>query len=70
MSQPLLIGAPVAWLADLITAFAPADGLVLEMYGGMCPTARAARRSGRPSVSVEIDAERAADALALLAQDR
>lgn len=61
---------PVGWLAELIAALCPEGGTVLELYGGMCPTARAARIAGRRCVSIEIDPVRAEEARALLAQGR
>lgn len=61
---------PVHWTAELLEALCIPGGEVLELYGGTCPAARAARQTGRRCTSVELDAERAAIARSLLAQHR
>lgn len=59
---------PVAWLAELVQALA-APGPVLELYGGLGTVARACKRIGRESITLEIDPERAEAARALIAQE-
>lgn len=59
---------PVAWLAELVRALA-APGPVLELYGGLGTVARACKRVGRESITLEIDPERAEAARALIAQE-
>ena len=61
---------PVEWMADCVAAWCPPGGLVLDLYAGLGSVARAVRRAGegRRYVGAEIDPERHAGALALLAQ--
>lgn len=58
---------PVAWLTELVAALAPEGGLVLDLYAGLAPLARACRATGRRYVGAEFDADRRAKALDLLA---
>jgi hypothetical protein len=58
---------PVAWQRDLLRTFSPPGGLVLDLYAGMAPLARACRTEGRRYVGAELDTLRHAEALALLA---
>ena len=54
------------WLRVLEAMTEPGD-LVLSVYSGMCPEARAAKATGRKLVGAEIDPERHRMALGLLA---
>ena len=51
-----------------VRAFCPPGGLVLDLYCGMGPYARACHAEGRNYIGSEIDPERHRAALALLAQ--
>ena len=61
---------PVDLQARIIAGWCPPGGLVLDLYAGLGSVARAVRRAGggRRYVGAEIDPERHAGALALLAQ--
>ena len=61
---------PIAWQSECVAAWCPPGGLVLDLYAGLGSVARAVRRAGegRRYVGAEIDPERHAGALALLAQ--
>ena len=61
---------PIAWQAYAVRGWCPPGGLVLDLYVGLGSVARAVRRAGegRRYVGAEIDPERHAGALALLAQ--
>lgn len=61
---------PMPFLEDVMRAFTQPGDLVLSVYSGLCPEARAAKRCGRRLVGAEIDPKRHADALAYLAQTR
>ena len=61
---------PVPFLRRIVDALARPDGPVLDLYAGLAPLARACRDAGREYVGIEIDPQRRADALALLAQHR
>ena len=61
---------PVPFLRRIVDALARPDGRVLDLYAGLAPLARACRDAGREYVGIEIDPQRRADALALLAQHR
>lgn len=58
---------PLAWARDHVRAFCPPGGLVLDLYAGRAPYARAAHLESRMYVGAEISPERHADALGLLA---
>lgn len=58
---------PLPWARDHVRAFCPPDGLVFDLYAGMAPYARACAAEGRRYVGAEIDAQRHADAMGLLA---
>jgi hypothetical protein len=58
---------PLPWARDHVRAFCPPGGLVLDLYAGMAPYARACLVEGRAYVGAEIDPQRHADALGLLA---
>jgi N6-adenosine-specific RNA methylase IME4 len=60
---------PVAFLQRLVEAFSAPDAEVFDLYSGLAPLARACRRTGRRYLGAEIDPERHAAALSLLAQD-
>lgn len=57
---------PEAWLVELVGAFCPVGGLVLDLYAGLAPLARACALRGRRYVGAEIDEARRAEALLLL----
>lgn len=63
---------PVEWLTMMVQRWVPPGGLVCELYAGLGSMARAVARSGegRRYIGCEIDEERHAGALSLLAQDR
>ena len=61
---------PVPFLRRIVEALARPSGPVLDLYAGLAPLARACREAGREYVGIEIDPQRRADALALLAQHR
>lgn len=50
---------PVEWLRDLVRAYCPPDGLVLDLYAGRAPLGVACMLEGRRYVGVEIDPDRA-----------
>ena len=58
---------PEAWLRALVRAFAPEGGLVLDLFAGLAPMARACRAEGRRYVGAETNATRRAEALRTLA---
>lgn len=58
---------PQPWAHDHVRAFCPPDGLVLDVYAGMAPYARACALEGRRYVGAEIDPDRHRRALGLLA---
>ncbi len=59
---------PVEWLAEAVESYCPEGGLVVELWGGLCPTARACATTGRRCVSAEIDEERHGLAVAALVE--
>jgi len=61
---------PLAFLQRLVEGFAEPGGEVLDLYSGLAPLARVCARAGRRYLGAEIDPERHAAALSLLAQDR
>ena len=61
---------PVSLLVDILTAFSSPGDLVLSVYSGMCPEARAAKMTGRRLIGAEVDPARHEMALGLLAQVR
>ena len=60
---------PVGWQRDIIRAWCPPGGRVLDLYAGLGSVARAVREAGggRTYVGFELDPERHAAALSLLA---
>lgn len=50
---------PVGWLRDLVRAYSPPGGLVVDLYAGRAPLGVACVLEGRRYVGVEIDPERA-----------
>lgn len=60
---------PLAYLCEMLEAFSDPGDQVLDLYAGLAPLARAAVRTGRRYIGAEIDPERRAAALSLLAQD-
>ena len=61
---------PVEWARGHIRAWVPPGGLMLDLYAGYAPYARAAKLEGRDYIGAEIDPERHAAALTALAQVR
>lgn len=61
---------PIGWLRAWVRAWTAPDDLVIEMYAGLAPLARACLMEGRRYMGAEIDPERHAEALARLAQVR
>lgn len=61
---------PIGWLREMIRAWVPAGGLVVDLYAGMAPLARACRMEGRRYIGCEIDPERHRAALDRLAMVR
>jgi len=57
---------PEPWLRALVAGFCPADGLVLDLYAGLAPMARACKATGRDYLGAEIDEERHRHAMAKL----
>lgn len=57
---------PVGFLRSMVRAFSPPDGLVLDLYAGRAPLARACAAEGRRYIGAEIDPERAGLARAAL----
>lgn len=57
---------PVAWLEQVIDTFSQPGDLVLDLYAGMAPAARACVATGRRYVGAEIDEERYRAAMATL----
>lgn len=58
---------PLPWARDHVRAFCPPGGLVLDLYAGMAPYARACVAEGRRYIGAEIDEDRHQRALGLLA---
>lgn len=63
---------PARWQAQMIKRWVPPGGLVVDVYGGLASVAEAVLLAGegRRYVGAEINPQRHADALALLAQVR
>jgi len=57
---------PLAWLLQLAGGLCPAGGLVLDLYAGLAPMARACKATGRRYLGAEIDTERHRHAMAKL----
>lgn len=57
-------------LADLVSAYCPAEGLVLDLYAGFAPLAHVCRRLGRAYRGAELDPKRHAAAMAELERSR
>jgi N6-adenosine-specific RNA methylase IME4 len=49
---------PQEWLRQLLEAFAPERGLVVDLYAGLAPLARACHQTGHRYVGAEIDPKR------------
>jgi hypothetical protein len=61
---------PLGWARDHVRAFCPSGGLVLDVYAGMAPYARACMLEGRRYVGAELDPDRHALAMGLLHRAR
>ena len=60
---------PAAWMAQWIERWTEPGDLVLDLFAGMAPVARACARTGRRYVGAEIDPERYRQAVDRLALD-
>jgi hypothetical protein len=58
---------PLAWLREWLRAWTEPGDLVLDLYAGLAPMARACALEGRRYIGAEIDPTRHAKALGLLA---
>jgi len=58
---------PLDWLIQWVEAWTDPGDLVLDLYAGLAPMARACAKTGRAYLGAEIDPERHRQALALLA---
>jgi DNA modification methylase len=54
---------PTTWLRQLVGSLTTPGALVVDLYAGRAPLARACRDTGRPYVGAEIDSERYAFAV-------
>jgi len=61
---------PVKWLAAAIENCTDPGDLVLSLWSGLCPEARAAKLTGRRLIGAELDPGRHAEAVGLLANLR
>jgi len=61
---------PVAWLQMLLRSWTEPGDLVVEMYAGLAPMARACAAEGRRYIGAEIDPSRHRDAMTALGQMR
>ena len=61
---------PIKWLREWVRAWTDPGDLVVELYAGLAPMARACLIEGRRYMGAEIDPKRHAEALARLAQVR
>lgn len=63
---------PIDWQAQWVRRWVPPGGLVLDLYAGLGSVARSVLRAGegRRYVGAEVDPERHAAALSLIAQER
>ena len=61
---------PVAWMVAMLERWTNPGDLVLDLYAGMAPMARACLLTGRRYLGCEIDPERAAEARARLERCR
>ena len=57
---------PVEWLAEMLLRWTEPGDLVLDMYAGLAPMARACLATGRRYIGAEIDPERHEKAMARL----
>ena len=60
---------PVEWMCDWLERWTEPGDLVLDLFAGMAPVARACARTGRRYVGAEIDPERYRQAVDRLALD-
>jgi hypothetical protein len=58
---------PVDWLRAMVRAWTDPGDLVLDLYAGLAPVARACKAEGRRYIGAEIDPDRHERALGLLA---
>ena len=61
---------PVEWMEGWIERWTDPGDLVVDLFAGMAPVARACARTGRRYIGAELDAERYRMAVDLLAMDR
>ena len=61
---------PIGWLVEMVRRWTRPGDLVVDVYAGLAPLARACRVTGRRYLGCEIDARRASAARARLAQFR
>ena len=61
---------PVEWMEDWIKRWTKEDDLVVDLFAGLGPAARAAARTGRDYLGAEIDPQRYRQAVDRLALDR
>ena len=61
---------PVGWMAEWLERWTSPGDLVLDLFAGLGPMARACARSGRRYVGAELDPERYRQAVDRLALDR
>lgn len=61
---------PTDWLREIVQCLCPPDGQVFDLYAGLGTMARACSAEGRRYIGAEIDPERHAQALAMLARFR
>jgi len=54
---------PIDWLRDLVSAFGPSGGTVLDLYAGRAPLARACQSLDRSYVGIEVDKHRRREGL-------
>ena len=61
---------PDDWIAQWFDRWTEPDDLILDLFAGLAPVARAAARKGRDYIGAEIDPQRHREALDLLALDK
>lgn len=61
---------PVGWMRQWLRRWTPPGAIVLDLFAGLAPLARACVAEGREYVGIEMDPDRLGQARALLAQYR